>query len=366
MPDTRSSPTRTVSLALAAMAAAALQCGAPADPAPAPDRSADAGAAPSPDGMDSGVGPRGGDVDARVASEASPPPDGQVAKDPAGIFVAVGDGGRRIRSIDDGITWTDDVSIVTDGGGDDFTGLRTVTWGNGLFIAGAWRIMTSPDGKTWKDYPPNVFNQNWMGALAYGAGVYVGVGGYGSRVTSSNGATWTQNSIDTTASHSHGGLVFAPGKGFVAVNDEGHLSSSPDGVTWHYSDARVGTDGTTNIAYGNGTFVAIGNGSIAQSTDGATWSKNAPFAVPSPLLVFAQGHFTAIGSEHVYTSSDGATWTDHPFKGLTANALAYGHGTYVLIDGGKQVRRSSDALVWSGGNDLGGTSYLGWLAFGPG
>ena len=306
--------------------------------------------------MDSAFGSPDGDTtfDAAADADAGPPPD------PPGVFVAVGDGGRRIRSLDDGATWVDDVSI--DNGGDDMTGLRTVTWGNGLFVAGAWRIMTSPDGKTWKDTPPSAFNDNWMGALGYGAGLFVGVGGYGSRVTSPDAVTWKQHSIDTAASHSHGGLAYAAGKGFVSVNDDGKISTSPDGVTWTYGTATVGTS-STNVAYGNGVFVAIGGTKVATSADGKTWNS-AAFAEQDALLVFGQGHFTAIGREHVYTSNDGAAWSDHPVKGLFAYAVAFGHGTYVSFNV-TAVRRSTDGLVWSAAVDVGGTNSLDWLAFGP-
>lgn len=300
-----------------------------------------------------GTGP-GSDAGEEAGVDAGPAPE------KAGIFVAVGDGGRRIRSTDDGKTWIDDVSIAN--GGDDTIGLRTVTWGNGLFVAGAWRIMTSPDGKTWQDTPPDQFNQNWMGALAYGGGSFVGVGGYGSRVTSPDAKTWTQHSIDTAASHSHGGLAYAAGKGFVAVNDDGKVSTSPDGVTWTYGGTTIGTS-STNVVYGNGVFVAIGGTTAAASADGKAWTSK-PFAEQNAVLVFAQGHFTAIGREHVYTSNDGAAWTDHPVTGLFAGAVAYGHGTYVAIDN-TTARRSTDGLTWSAAIPLGGTNALGWIAFGP-
>jgi hypothetical protein len=92
---------------------------------------------------------------------------GGAAGEPKGTFVAVGYGGRRVRSTDDGVTWTDDVSIDPSGG-DDLSLLRTIAWGNGLFVAAGWRIMTSPDGVTWKDTPPDSFKQNWIGQMGYG------------------------------------------------------------------------------------------------------------------------------------------------------------------------------------------------------
>lgn len=58
-----------------------------------------------------------------------------------GIFVATGDAGRRIRTVD-GLTWTDD----TDGGID----LDAVVWDQDRFVAaGRGIVRTSPDGASW-------------------------------------------------------------------------------------------------------------------------------------------------------------------------------------------------------------------------
>ncbi len=63
-----------------------------------------------------------------------------------GIFVAMGNGARHLRSLDDGVTWVDDAT--TDG-----IGVRTVVWGNGQFVAFAEQIIASPDGNTWAMVP---------------------------------------------------------------------------------------------------------------------------------------------------------------------------------------------------------------------
>ena len=60
------------------------------------------------------------------------------------------------------------------------------------------------------------------------------------------------------------GVAYGNGT-FVAVGDTGTILTSPDGVAW---DSR--TSGTSNllvgVTYGNGTFVAVGsNGTILQS-----------------------------------------------------------------------------------------------------
>jgi hypothetical protein len=315
------------------------------------------------DATTAGSGGSGGASSASAGSTTGSGGAGGAEVEPSGTFVAVGYGGRRIRSTDDGQTWTDDVSL-NDAGGDDNDLLRTIAWGNGLFVAAGWRIMTSPDGVTWKDTPPDSFKQNWIGQMVHGAGAYVGLGGYGSRVSSPDAVTWTQHSIDTTASHPQGGISFAQGKGFVSINDSGDISHSTDGVAWTYPGTNV-TGGAHAVTYGNGLFLAVSDAGIFTSTEGTTWSGPAPFATMDVRsLLFAQGHFTIISPEHVYTSSDGASWLDHDAKGLFIYHAAYGHGTYVAFDGTK-TRHSADGLTWTDPVDLGGKNSLERVAFGP-
>lgn len=275
----------------------------------------------------------------------------------------MGYGGRRIRSTDDGATWTDDQSLVPNGGDDD-TLLRTIAWGNGLFVAAGWRIMTSTDGVMWSDTPKDQFNQNWMGQMLWGNARFVGVGGYGSRVESADAKTWTQHSIDTIASHAHGAIAFGAGKGFVSINDDGAVTTSPDGLAWTATATKVGTQAHT-AAFGHGVFVIASDQGAITSSDGATWSS--PVALASNdvrALVFAHGHFTALAKGHAMTSDDGATWVDHAVMGFDPSAAAYGHATFVALEGNR-ARTSSDGLTWSAAQDLGGMNALEWIAFGP-
>ena len=351
----RTLPLRTLLLATFPLAASAAACSSGADPGSGPGGATSSSSAAA-------TGGAGGT--AATTSTSATGGAGGAEVEPAGVFVAVGYGGRRIRSIDDGLTWINDASLMFNGGDDLFL-LRTIAWGNGLFVAAGWRIMTSPDGITWKDTPPDSFNQNWIGQIAHGGGSFVGLGGYGSRVASADAVTWTQHSIDTIATHAEGGLAFAKGKVWVSVNDSGDLSHSADGVAWVYASTNLGA-GTHAVAYGNGTFVAIGDGGAVTSTDGLSWSSPTAFAGAASLksLLFAQGHFTVLAPDHVYTSNDGVAWVDHEAKNLNVGAAVYGHGTYVALQG-NTVWRSNDSITWTTTLYLGGPNSLSRIAFGP-
>jgi hypothetical protein len=285
------------------------------------------------------------------------------ADEPAGTFVAVGYQGRRIRSLDDGATWTDDTSLPLDGSSDGEL-LRTVIWANHQFMAYGWRVMTSPDGKTWQDFGLNAINQ-WVGSIVYAQGGFVAVGGYGLRVSSPDGLTWQSHDIDTVPSATADALVYDPdGSGsFVSANSNGQRSHSPDGQTWTYCTGATATL-TTDLAVGNGVVVGINATSVVVSADGGlTWSDAAQLGVPAQALIFAQGRFTVIGASHVFTSVDGTSWSDHPVSGLHGLALAFGHGTYLLLTEAG-FRRSADALGWAAPLGSPSTTGLVWLTFG--
>jgi hypothetical protein len=283
--------------------------------------------------------------------------------EPAGIFVAVGYGGRRMRSIDDGRTWSDDQSLEPNGG-DDMDLLRTVTFGAGKFIAAGWQTFASPDGRTWSTLPAT--HQNWFGALAFADPLWVAVGGYGMRLTSSDAVTWMDHSIDTTAAHAHGCLVFtqAPVRRFVACNDNGARSYSSDGAMWVYASGALDVR-SSQLATGAGVVVGIDGAEVALSRDaGQTWRHTATLDSTGGGLVFAQGHFSYLATDAVYTSTDGSTWERHVATGVRPSSLAYGHGTYVAV-GAHQWHRSPDGIVWPPPTqDTSQTNAFEWVTFG--
>ena len=285
------------------------------------------------------------------------------ADEPSGTFVAVGYQGRTIRSIDDGSSWTDDTHLEVDASS-DLQLLRTVVWANGQFMAYGWRVMTSLDGKAWQDFGANPIDQ-WVGSVVYAQGLFVGVGGYGLRVSSSDGLTWQPHDLDSVPSATADALVYdSDGSGsFVSANSNGQRSYSTDGQTWTYSTGAAASL-TTDLAVGNGVVVGTNAASVVVSDDGGvTWNDAAQLGVPAQVLIFAQGHFTVIGAAHVFTSADGRSWSDHSVVGLHGTAIAFGHGTYVLLtDDG--FRRSPDAIGWGAPLGSPSTATLVGLTFG--
>lgn len=73
-------------------------------------------------------------------------------------------------------------------------------------------------------------------------------------VTSSDGVTWTQQY--SGVGYPLGAIAYGSGQ-FVAVGGAGTIVSSPDGVGWTQRNHLMGAD-VNVVAYGRGKFVAVG------------------------------------------------------------------------------------------------------------
>jgi len=191
----------------------------------------------------------------------------------------------------------------------------------------------------------------WYG-VAFGAGVFVTVGadsaGGGATPlirSSTDGSGWTARTLggtpaagDTLRAVTYGGGLF------VAVGDNGHIQTSPDGVTWTKRMAASATDDLAAVAYRSGHFVAVGGvGSTAvaeYSTDGITWSRvtfpasvawmNAIAASDDAFVAFGNKVAPDNNDAIAYTSTDGATWTlVETFADYTVNGVTCIRGLFV-------------------------------------
>lgn len=136
-------------------------------------------------------------------------------------------------------------------------------------------------------------------------------------------------------------LDIAYGNGtWVAVGKLGAVVTSKDGTAWAPQNSPTAAD-LLSVAFGNGKFVAVGKEPLL-STDGKSWQKVTITAKGiATSVIFAAGKFTAAtDAGETYDSADGASWKlaksfGSPFRSAPQfQTLAYGNGLYLLWAGG--------------------------------
>ena len=243
---------------------------------------------------------------------------------------------------------------------------RSVTYGNGLFVAVAATgtgnlVMTSPDGITWTIRSSAADNQ-WT-AITYGNGLFVAVSstGNGNRVmTSPDGILWSVRS--SAADNSWSSVTYGNGM-FVAVAKSGsnnRVMTSPNGITWT-SRISAADNGWQSVTYGNGIFLAVASdfssNSVMTSSDGIIWAIRTPPStnVSWTAVTYGNGLFVAVGDwssgNGVMTSPNGITWTirasaaDNNWRSVT-----YGSNIFVAVaqtGASNRIMTSSNGITWT-------------------
>ncbi len=130
--------------------------------------------------------------------------------------------------------------------------------------------------------------------------------------------------------------------------------TSSDGANWSSHSTGLGTINFSSLAYGNGVIVAIAdNGHIGNfiltSSDGSSWSAHDVGAYGNDFNIlngvgFGGGQFVAVSTVlsgdmsltalggFLYTSTDGVTWTRQaPYSASSLNAVAFGNAQFVAV-----------------------------------
>jgi hypothetical protein len=164
------------------------------------------------------------------------------------------------------------------------------------------------------------------------------------------------------------GLAYGNGT-FVAVGNEDTVTDannslgvyfvSTDGIAWTrvVGEPNMPADA---VAFGNGRFVALATGFLGtslipfarafESTDGLAWTgTDLPDPLPLGDIAFGDGMFVVVGKGTLIQSTDGLAWA--PFGPPLGSAFAGGTG--VVFSGAHFVVWSGDSssVLASGGSD---------------
>lgn len=292
------------------------------------------------------------------------------------IFIAVGAAGATHEaysigingsivylSKDGGITWVEKYSKGIATLELELTGIAS---GNGKIVAvgGNGNIIVSSDaGETWTKVEGLPTLNGKLYDVAFGNGLFVAVGSISTVIYSKDGITWkteTSSSINLVGTNHYRGVRYINNKFFILGSFERIMTVTTDGekLTFDNDIKKSTTFGQylDSIAYGNGTYVAVGYGLNGYySTDGVNWTDVK--ALGNNLrVIYADGRFTVANSHSYETgvtySTDGVTWTntkkDKPFYNVLGGIydVEYGNGRYVAVGNRGNLYLSKDGVEW--------------------
>ncbi|MRR33536.1 hypothetical protein EG829_02405 [bacterium] len=169
-----------------------------------------------------------------------------------GTLVAVGGFGTILRS-------TDKVSWSLRGAGSQAY-LHDVIYGAGRFVAvgdGGTLLMSLDDGQSWAQQSSGTTAT--LRGVAFGDGRFVTVADSGEVLTSTNGQSWT---LQNESLGMHGGFEVYYSEqipGFMALGLDGRMATSPDGASWTARNCGT-SNGLLAGVFGNGSFFVAGDG----------------------------------------------------------------------------------------------------------
>jgi len=225
-----------------------------------------------------------------------------------------------------------------------------------------------------------VFQSSLIGGISQGTTYYVYAINSGSpnsfSITATSGGA---SAITLTAGT---GSMQAVEAGWDNINSGWPILNTLDTTTLYFIEPRLTytappftqasstlpTQGTayTAMAYGNGTWLAVGTSSnvLARSIDGVTWTSTImPTSAAWTGIAYGAGYWVTVasgGTTAQYSNGNGQSWKSAALpSSATWTDIAYGNGTFVAIaTNGSTVAYSTNfGASWSAGTSLPGAPW---------
>src|SRR5262245_55563013 len=155
------------------------------------------------------------------------------------------------------------------------------------------------------------------------------------------------------SANSRHGMAFSNGR-FVAVNPDGQLQCSGDGVEWQLVSVPINAF-VRGVAFGNNQFVAVGGSYVGRpsiiltSSNGRSWQiARCPTQHVLRAVAYGDGRFVAVGDAGVIIGSrDGNRWRQE-ISGTEGTLAAVAFGNRVFVTSGEDglLLSSNDGARW--------------------
>jgi hypothetical protein len=129
---------------------------------------------------------------------------------------------------------------------------------------------------------------------------------------------------------------------YVAIGDNQTILISTNSIVWE-RQVIENLDGAQQIAFGAGRFILRSKKATYQSSDGQTWSLVEKAPGKGSHLQFVNNQFTQVSDNTFYTSADGLAWVEHPAQ-LREGLSTFGAGVHVLVDFYKDKEGATEQL----------------------
>ena len=169
-----------------------------------------------------------------------------------------------------------------------------------------------------------------------------------------SGITW---GIPSTGQYAGQGLFVVVSSTVTATQ----IITSPDGITWTIRSSSVATLSLQDIAFGNGTFVAVSNAGsnrVLYSTDAITWTNVSSSNESNTwiTITFGSGIFVALantgpGNYSMYSTNNGSTWNGTGSGFVLATSITSGiassgayNGINIFVGVSATIRYTTDII----------------------
>jgi hypothetical protein len=212
----------------------------------------------------------------------------------------------------------------------------------------AWVTQTS-SAITWTSKVASPSGVTFNQVAHNGGSVYVAVGESGQLYSSTDsGSTWTSRTSGFGSNHIYD--VFYGNSLWVAVGQNGTITTSSDGITWTARTSNMSTNTIYAVTYANSLWVAVGSGGgatntggLTYSSDGTTWTrKSQTLSVGTNYsCVVWNGTNWIIGADistnnYLWATTPSGTWTAATVAGGNSVNGLWWDGTRHIIHNNQQ------------------------------
>ncbi len=261
-------------------------------------------------------------------------------------FIAIGESGVILKSVDDGINW---VSTSTSNSTDNLYGMN-FSESKYFAVGDNGTLVTSSDGSSWNYLEHGLGTNQKILSITSNNGYMIAVGEKGLLLSSVNGIKWTFH--DSHTLYDIQSITYANGIGFVAVGDNGTIISSSDGNKWGIQN--ISNNDLKSVIYNGRVFVVVGNnGAILTSNDGSNWvNQISPTSEDLNSIIYGNGQFLAVGSNGIILSSSdfkaARSWVKNQFNNTSLlTSITYGNGKFIVVGENGLIANSQDGINWN-------------------